>query len=98
MLWRATTAPIGRSVNLAATAFQIGNIRFAYLLHESGLSINVMSTIDDPKERAVGLRLSEGMEHSRGAGLKIHVRHREVEAGRNHSRLVLRSWKLDFGA
>jgi hypothetical protein len=30
--------------------------------YESGLSINVMYTIDDPKRRAVGFKLSEGME------------------------------------
>jgi hypothetical protein len=34
----------------------------AYVFYESGLSINVMYTIDDPKKRAVGLKLSEGME------------------------------------
>ena len=47
---------------LEATAFQIGNIRFAYVFYESGLSINVMYTVDDTKERAVGFKLSEGME------------------------------------
>ena len=29
---------------------------------ESGLSINVMYTVDDPKKRAVGFKLAEGME------------------------------------
>jgi hypothetical protein len=48
---------------LEATAFQVGNIRIAYVFYESGLSINVMYTIDDdPKQRAVGFKLSEGME------------------------------------
>ena len=47
---------------LEATAFQIENIRFAYVFYESGLSINVMYTIDDPSRRAVGFKLSEGME------------------------------------
>ncbi len=47
---------------LEAQAFQIDNIRFAYIFYESGLSINVMYTVDDPKERAVGFKLSEGME------------------------------------
>ena len=47
---------------LEATAFQIDNIRIAYIFYESGLSINVMYTEDDPKERAVGFKLSEGME------------------------------------
>ena len=34
----------------------------AYVFYESGLSINVMYTIDDPTRRAVGFKLSEGME------------------------------------
>ena len=47
---------------LEATAFQVENVRIAYVFYESGLSINVMYTIDDPKQRAVGFKLSEGME------------------------------------
>ena len=47
---------------LEASAFQIENIRMAFVFYESGLSINVMYTLDDPKKRAVGFKLSEGME------------------------------------
>ncbi len=47
---------------LEATAFQVENIRIAYVFYENGLSINVMYTVDDPKRRAVGFKLSEGME------------------------------------
>jgi len=47
---------------LEATAFQVENIRIAYIFYESGLSINVMYTVDDPKRRAVGFKLSEGMD------------------------------------
>ena len=47
---------------LEATTFQVDNIRIAYVFYESGLSINVMYTVDDPKKRAVGFKLSEGME------------------------------------
>ena len=47
---------------LEATAFQVENIRMAYVFYESGLSINVMYTVDDGKKRAVGLKLAEGME------------------------------------
>ena len=47
---------------LEATAFEVENIRIAYVFYESGLSINVMYSIDDPKKRAVGFKLSEGME------------------------------------
>jgi hypothetical protein len=47
---------------LEATAFQVENIRMAYVFYASGLAINVMYSIDDPKKRAVGFKLSEGME------------------------------------
>ena len=47
---------------LEATAFQVEDIRMAYVFYESGLSINVMYTIDDDKKRAVGFKLSDGME------------------------------------
>lgn len=47
---------------LEATAFKLENIRIAYVFYESGLSINVMYTVDDPDKRAVGFKLSEGME------------------------------------
>lgn len=47
---------------LEATAFQVENLRMAYVFYESGLSINVMYSIDDRKKRAVGFKLSDGME------------------------------------
>jgi len=47
---------------LEAAAFQVENIRFAYVFYENGLSINVMYTVDDLGKRAVGFKLSEGME------------------------------------
>jgi len=47
---------------LEATEFQVANIRMAYVFYESGLSINVMYTLDDAKKRAVGFKLSDGME------------------------------------
>src|SRR5690348_18513544 len=47
---------------LEATSFQVENIRMAYVFYESGLSINVMYTLDGDKKRAVGFKLSDGME------------------------------------
>ena len=47
---------------LEASAFQINNIRMAYVFYDNGLSINVMYTVDDPTKRAVGFKLSEGMD------------------------------------
>ena len=51
-----------QSKPLEATAFEVEGIKMAYVFYESGLSINVMYTIDGPKKRAVGFKLSEGME------------------------------------
>lgn len=47
---------------LEVSSFQVENLRMAYVFYEDGLAINVMYTIDDPKKRAVGFKLSEGME------------------------------------
>jgi hypothetical protein len=50
------------SAPLEATAFEVDGIRMAYVFYESGLSINVMYSIDDGGKRAVGFKLSEGMD------------------------------------
>ncbi len=47
---------------LETSRFQVENLKMAYVFYEDGLSINVMYSIDDPKKRAVGFKLSEGME------------------------------------
>jgi hypothetical protein len=48
---------------LEATTFQVENIRWTYVFYESGLSINVLYTLDGPNpKRAVGFKLSEGMD------------------------------------
>jgi len=47
---------------LEATAFEVDGIRMAYVFYESGLSVNVMYTIADSGKRAVGFKLSDGME------------------------------------
>ena len=47
---------------LEATSLNVENIRWDYVFYESGLSINVLYTVDDPMKRAVGFKLSEGME------------------------------------
>jgi hypothetical protein len=47
---------------LEATGFEVDGIRMAYVFYESGLSINVMYTLDDAGKRAVGFKLSDGME------------------------------------
>lgn len=47
---------------LEATEFEVEGIRWAYLFYESGLSVNVLYTLADAGKRAVGFKLSDGME------------------------------------
>lgn len=47
---------------LEATDFEAGGLRMTYVFYESGLVINVMYAIEDGGKRAVGFKLSEGME------------------------------------
>jgi hypothetical protein len=47
---------------LEASDFQVENIRWTYVFYESGLSINLLYTLDDAGKRAVGFKLSEGMD------------------------------------
>lgn len=47
---------------LEATMFEVESIKMAYVFYESGLSINVMYGLDEGGKRAVGFKLSDGME------------------------------------
>jgi hypothetical protein len=49
------------STPLEATEFEVEGIRWAYVFYESGLSINVLWALDGSK-RAVGFKLSDGMD------------------------------------
>ena len=47
---------------LEVTSFEVDGFRMTYVFYESGLAINVMYGIADGAKRAVGLKLSEGMD------------------------------------
>lgn len=47
---------------LEATQFEVDGVRWTYVFYESGLSINVLYTLEDAKKRAVGFKLSDGMD------------------------------------
>ena len=47
---------------LETARFQVDRIKFTYVFYQSGLVVNVMYSVDDPKKRAVGFKLAEGME------------------------------------
>jgi hypothetical protein len=66
---------------LETSQFQVENIRWTYVFYENGLSINVMYTLDDPKKRAVGFKLSEGMEVPEELGKFKFARQKSKLAG-----------------
>jgi len=66
---------------LEATAFEVDNIRWAYVFYESGLSINVLYTTDDAGKRAVGFKLSDGMEVPQELGKFKFARQKSKLAG-----------------
>lgn len=47
---------------LEVASFEVDGFRMAYVFYESGLSINVMYGIEDGAKRAVGFKLSDGMD------------------------------------
>jgi len=63
---------------LEATAFQVENIKWAYVFYESGLSVNVLL---GPEKRAVGFKLSDGMEIPEELGSFKFARQRSKLAG-----------------
>jgi len=47
---------------LETSQFKVENIKWTYVFYEDGLSVNVLYNLDDAKKRAVGFKLSEGMD------------------------------------
>lgn len=47
---------------LEATTFEVDGLRWSYVFYESGLSINVLYSLDPAGKRAVGFKLSDGMD------------------------------------
>ena len=67
---------------LEATDFEVDGIRMTYVFYEDGLSINVMYTHGGEKpKRAVGFKLSEGMEIPEELGAFKFARQKSKLAG-----------------
>lgn len=47
---------------LEASEFVVDGTRYAYVFYESGLAINVMYGLEEGSKRAVGFKLSDGMD------------------------------------
>ncbi len=50
------------SAPLEATEFEVDGVRWSYVFYESGLAVNVLWTLAEGGKRAVGFKLSEGMD------------------------------------
>ena len=66
---------------LETSRFKVENIKMAHVFYEDGLEVNVMYTVDDPKKRAVGFKLSEGMEVPKELGKFKFARQKSKLAG-----------------
>lgn len=66
---------------LETATMLVDGIKWVFVFYENGLSINVLYTIDNPKKRAVGFKLSEGMEVPEELGKFKFARQKSKLAG-----------------
>ncbi len=66
---------------LETASLLVDGIKWIYVFYENGLSINVLYTLDNPKKRAVGFKLSEGMEVPEELGKFKFARQKSKLAG-----------------
>ncbi|GAA3333856.1 phage tail protein [Curtobacterium albidum] len=66
---------------LEATQFEVEGLRWTYVFHESGLSINVLYALEPGGKRAVGFKLSDGMDEPEELSAFKFARQRSKLAG-----------------
>ena len=66
---------------LEATEFEVDGVHWAYVFYESGLSINVLYSVADGGKRAVGFKLSEGMDEPQELSAFKYARQKSKLAG-----------------
>ncbi len=66
---------------LEATQFEVEGLRWTYVFHESGLSINVLYALKPGGKRAVGFKLSDGMDEPEELSAFKFARQRSKLAG-----------------
>jgi hypothetical protein len=67
ILERVSSALLERDIVIASPPLEVAEmlvegIRWSYVFYESGLSINLLYNLEDPKKRAIGFKLSMGMD------------------------------------
>lgn len=66
---------------LETSRFEVEGIRWAYVFYENGLEVNVLYTLDNARKRAVGFKLSEGMDVPDELGMFKFARQKSKLAG-----------------
>ena len=66
---------------LEASELEVEGVRWTYVFYESGLAINVLWTLEDGGKRAVGFKLSQGMEAPEELGSFKFARQKSKLAG-----------------
>lgn len=66
---------------LEATQFEVEGVGWTYVFHESGLSINVLYALEPGGKRAVGFKLSDGMDEPEELSAFKFARQRSKLAG-----------------
>ena len=66
---------------LEASEVEVDGVRWTYVFYESGLAINVLYTLAEGGKRAVGFKLSEGMEVPEELGKFKFARQKSKLAG-----------------
>lgn len=66
---------------LETASLWVDGIKWVFVFYENGLGINVLYTLDNPKKRAVGFKLSEGMEVPEELGKFKFARQKSKLAG-----------------
>lgn len=66
---------------LEATELLVDGVRWTYVFYESGLAVNVLYTLEDSGKRAVGFKLSDGMDVPEELGAFKFARQKSKLAG-----------------
>lgn len=66
---------------LEAAEMLIDGVRWTYVFYESGLAVNVLYTLEDGGKRAVGFKLSDGMDEPAELAAFKFVRQKSKLAG-----------------
>ena len=71
--------------SLETASLQVENTKWVFVFYESGLAINIPYTTDNTNKRAVGFKLSDGMEVPKELDSKFKFARQKIKIGWNNS-------------